>query len=219
MRKDNEMKNKILLSVILGSLLGTVAMADTSPSPNAVSLSANAAPNCSFGAFGANGNLINSNYSAATASANGQANSANLTFPNTGGNSFIGANGAYNDTGISFNAVMTGYCNYAHFAKLTSSSNGLRPPIANMPVGTSAGSFATILNYEAILKWGPSAASWVDLLTTGVGTASADGGHVNGAYAGNATLSVTLTGTNNPTKPMVAGTWTDVLTVQIGVPF
>lgn len=107
------------------------------------------------------------------------------------------------------------YCNYAHTIDMASLNGGME--IAT-PVSVVGGTFVQLIGYDSTLTWGAATVTDVDAATS---TASATGTPVNGtedtvagAYRGDLVLDVAIAADANP---VVSGTYSETLTISLGV--
>jgi len=119
--------------------------------------------------------------------------------------------------------TFVGMCNYAHNVGLMSANSGLQnASTSNDPLATS-GSFIKKIGYTASYQWAGHSSTGSETLTftNDVGTGSSAAATVtkgatfavSGANRGNLVLQFDIAGL---ATPVVAGTYTDTLTVQIG---
>lgn len=102
-------------------------------------------------------------------------------------------------------------CNHPHHLSLRTARGAL---IAEANQGVSAAGFLKEVRYQASATWGPHTAT---LTTDGTpGLISAPPANAP-AQAGDLTLEIRIDGTsNNLETPVLAGTYLDILTIQIG---
>lgn len=113
-----------------------------------------------------------------------------------------------------------GYCNYAHKVSLQTTNGNLKNVTSSNNAVFGSLPFITSLDYNATVNWDGSS---VVLNANGVASKKTnyvnDGGDIAGAYRGNADLVFSVVPPSNAaTVPMQAGTYTDVLKLQIGAP-
>ncbi len=117
------------------------------------------------------------------------------------------------NTGTGINLQFSGYCNYSHTIRVQTTTGNLKNITpANNPVPTS-GAFIQALNYTVLGLWGTSV---ITLTADGAPAKKSIGGVVNGSNRGNGTLAITFSDPPNMSTPLQAGTYTDVLKMQIG---
>jgi hypothetical protein len=117
--------------------------------------------------------------------------------------------------------VLSGFCNYQHSVKLESQNGGLIA-IANANV-VPQGNFNRRINYTAkITGWGPGE---IAALATGNDAANgtsipSSGAKTTGRAPTNALQGrIDMTFVENTTAPLLAGIYSDVLTVHLGTDF
>jgi hypothetical protein len=200
-------KHKLTVAAVaLVTLLGGQAFADPSASA-AVTMSGPSVQTCTFGALtqtgATNAGLSSSTPSAATVSITTLASPATAIY----------------QPGTVIALGMSGMCNYVHNVSLKTTRGGLKPTAAqiaaNSPVAGSL-PFLQHIDYNAIVTWGGPTPTV--LSTTNIAGESVTA-NINGSFRGTGSLSLSL---KNPvgyaTTPMIAGDYSDTLTVQIGVP-
>ena len=163
---------------------------------NGMGISGSAANTCTLGAPTL-GSTSDATLSSATPSS-GVVTISNFVDP---------SNAAYVD-GISITLNFDAMCNYASKFQSETQSGAM---LNSVPVVAGSGAFVSALNYSALLQW----AGQTSVLNTD-GTANKKGTlkSVNGANKGTASLSITLTAPAN--RPLLAGSFTDQFTIQIG---
>lgn len=180
----------------LAALLATPALAGPTRA-STVSLAGAAPTVCTLGAptLAASGDAV---LSGSTPS------SATVTISN-----FVDTSNATYIDGISITLNFDAMCNYASHFNSQTVTGALKD---TTPVVAGSGPFLKTLNYQALLQW----AGQNSVLNTN-GTALKKGlqKNVAGSFSGTAALSITLIDPGVST-PLVAGTFTDQLTVQIG---
>lgn len=110
---------------------------------------------------------------------------------------------------------MSGYCNYPHQISMQTANGSLQhQTTANQPVAGS-GTFISEVHYDVnVFGWD---GAFIQLDAQGVaGTKSTGVSSVAGAFRGQANMTISLT--NPGPDPLLAGTWSDTLTLQIGQP-
>lgn len=118
--------------------------------------------------------------------------------------------------GNGINLQFSGYCNYAHTIRLQTLSGNLKNVTsANNPVPTS-NTFIQSLNYTVFGLWAGGAP--ITLTADGLALKKSVGGAVNGSNRGLGTLSIVFSDPQDMSIPIQAGTFTDVLKMQIGLP-
>ena len=104
-------------------------------------------------------------------------------------------------------------CNYAHSVTLSSQKDGMTDDSASLSPGPD---FLNRVNYTANVIW--SNASVVMTTIGGSGPRTVTRANVPAAN-GNLDLDIDISGDNNDfTKPVVAGHYTDKITVSVGAP-
>ncbi len=110
------------------------------------------------------------------------------------------------------------YCNAAFKMKLSSANGAITS--SNNGVGTATGDFASFVNYTAEAKFDSTTASSVILDTSsaaGIGSIeTATSSETAGAERGTLNVNVSIDGTQQSGNPLLAGTYSDTLTVTIG---
>ncbi len=106
----------------------------------------------------------------------------------------------------SITVTAKGTCNHAHAFKIATKNGGLQ-------TGTSAPGFANHVNYTAIVSWG-SMVSQLD--TSGVQGQTTPNSITMGAYAGSMQLQILIPQDGAGKLPLVAGAYTDDLTITFG---
>lgn len=114
--------------------------------------------------------------------------------------------------GSSIELNFDGMCNYAHNVSIQSTNGWLINSSSNTVVAGS-GSFNSTVGYTPTVKWHNQLATF-----------NADDGSAGkkaskpilGAFAGIAELQINLIGVDDPAAPLVAGTYTDDLVLQLG---
>lgn len=189
------------VAVGLAALLSGQAFAATSASAT-VTMGGPVAPTCTLDPMtqiSASGAALASGAtsSAATVNLTGIADPSDATFvPGTG-----------------FTLGYNGMCNYAHTVRVQTITGNLKATnTANLPVSGSQ-PFVTSLNYGVNNVW---AGVTTTLTANGVALKKSTGGVVGGANKGAGTLGVVLTDPAVATMPLIAGTWTDQIKIQIG---
>lgn len=183
--------------------IGAVAAAFASPAlasgngPNGIGVSGTATNTCTLSA------------PTLVASSDAVLNSSTPTTASVTISNFVNpANAQYVD-GVSITLNFNGMCNYASKFQSQTTSGAMKN---TTPVVAGSGPFISSLNYNALLQW----ASQNSVLNTD-GTALKKGSlkSVAGAFSGTAQLSITLLDPSS-TNPLLAGSFNDTLTVQIG---
>lgn len=109
---------------------------------------------------------------------------------------------------LTLNIVFTSTCNFAHRVTLSSRDGGL----ARVGGGAPSLGFAFLRNYSAGLAWAGGTSQFTTSGTAGEGT----GFNVLGANVGGFDLNVSAP---SGATPLLAGDYTDVLTIQVsGMP-
>jgi hypothetical protein len=106
----------------------------------------------------------------------------------------------------SITVTSKGACNHAHAFKIATKNGGLQ-------TGTSALGFANHVNYTAIVSWG-SIVSQLD--TSSVPGQTTLNSITTGAYSGNMQLQIQISTNGAGNLPLVAGAYTDDLTITFG---
>lgn len=105
---------------------------------------------------------------------------------------------------------MKGLCNQAHALTITSSNGGLKSQSpSNAPLGTG---FASRVDYVAQATW---ASNSVTLQTAGIIGQSAPPAQVTGAFSGNLILQIAIDPSGAGYLPLIAGGYTDTLTLTL----
>lgn len=108
------------------------------------------------------------------------------------------------------------YCNYAHTIDMASTNGGM---VIATPVAVVGGTFVQMIGYDSTLTWGAASVTDVDS-TTSTSSAAAPGAvngtedTIAGAYRGDLVLDVSIAADTNP---VVSGTYSETLTVSLGV--
>ena len=119
------------------------------------------------------------------------------------------------NTGNGINLQFSGYCNYAHTIRVQTLTGNLKNvTTANNPVPTS-NTFIQSLNYTVLGLWGTSV---IALTADGPALKKSVGGALSGSNRGTGTLAITISDPADTSVPMQAGSYTDVLRMQIGLP-
>lgn len=188
-------------AVVLSALIGGQALADASAGAGA-QMGGTVVPTCTLAPMtqiSASGAALASGATSSTATVNltGMADATDAKFvPGTG-----------------FTLGYTGMCNYAHTVRVQTITGNLKATNdANLPVPNSL-PFVTTLNYSVNNVWGGAT---VTLNANGTALRKSTNGSIAGANQGSGTLTVTLTDPAVATQPLIAGTWTDRLKLQIG---
>jgi hypothetical protein len=103
----------------------------------------------------------------------------------------------------SITVVSNGTCNHAHTFTIATKNGGLN-------TATSAGGFANHVDYTAIVSWGLSNSQ---LQTTGLEGQKTPNSIPIGAYAGDMQLQILINQDGSRNLPLVAGVYTDDLTI------
>lgn len=135
---------------------------------------------------------------------------------------FADANTALWSSNNSITLAMNGYCNYKHDISLQTTRGAFKADTAaNAPVAGSD-PFVTELNYSATFNWGTASNA---LTTDGTPLAkeivNVDGSFRTTPSSNNGSLVIALQAPAAGlvgTAPLIAGPWSDILTLQIGVP-
>ncbi|MFC6199509.1 hypothetical protein [Ponticaulis profundi] len=116
---------------------------------------------------------------------------------------------------VNITLTVSGYCNYVHSISLqTSTSKFAAQDTGNLPTITSD-SFTTEIDYNAVFVWADVTSTFLN--TQGQsGVTTSNPGTIAGAYRGTGMLSINLANPNDVNAPLVAGSWSDTLTMQIG---
>jgi hypothetical protein len=112
---------------------------------------------------------------------------------------------------ISLNMNMV--CNRAHSIRIASGNGGLRPQVDSN--GTARAGFANRVNYAAQANWGAVSAK----LETASGEQVTPEAQSLGAFVGNLALQVSIDQSGAGNLPLMAGTYTDTLTVTLSPAF
>ena len=186
----------LCVAAVLAAVLATPALAGPTRTSTA-SLTGAAPTVCTLGAptLAASGDAV---LSGSTPS------SATVTISN-----FVDTSNASYVDGISITLNFAAMCNYASHFNSQTVTGALKD---SQPIVAGSGPFLSSLNYQALLQW----AGQNSVLNTN-GTALKKGlqKNVPGSYSGTAALSITLVDPGVST-PLVAGTFSDQLTIQIG---
>jgi hypothetical protein len=103
----------------------------------------------------------------------------------------------------SITVVSKGTCNHAHTFTIATKNGGLNTP-------TSAGGFANHVDYTATVSWGSSNSQ---LQTTALEGQKTPNSIPIGAYAGDMQLQISINQDGARNLPLVAGVYTDDLTI------
>ena len=123
---------------------------------------------------------------------------------------FVDTSDATYIDGVSIILTFDAMCNYpSHFNSQTL-TGGLK---STTPVVAGSGPFVTTLNYSAGLTWGGQTSN---LGTNGSALRKGVQRNVAGSFKGTAQLNITLSNPTVGSTPVVAGAFTDQLTIQIG---
>ncbi len=192
---------KRIASVVFGSCLISFAAYGNDGGGSNLSVGGHSDPTCAFESAPALVNATNMSLNSATASS-GQISINELVDQNT---STLNV--------ASIELEISGLCNQAHTLSLKTTSGGLVPQEAKSVAG---GPFILHVNYRATVQWGNQTAVLETNSTPGAKSAS---GVIPGANQGvlNLTLDIDNT-TNDMNVPLVEGTYSDTLVVQIGQP-
>ncbi len=188
----------LLIAAAAALAVGAPALAASSPAPNSNALSGVAPTVCVMSAPTIN----NADATLVSATANASA----VQFSN-----FASPANAQLTPNQDFTLTVQATCNYAHSFGLKSQNGGLK----NTTTSVVGGSFIQSVNYTVGGLWGLHP---IALQTFGLPNTKSFGfGDVDGANRGSVVLAVSL---NNPlfNRPLVAGAFTDVLTLQLGAP-
>jgi len=107
-----------------------------------------------------------------------------------------------------------GVCNESHYLSLKTSKGGLT---LEDQTGVVGGNFLDHVNYRAQADW---AGQSVSLNTDAIAEKKTTSGVIEKTHRGALNISLLIDeNTNDMNKPLLAGQYTDFLTVQIGLPF
>lgn len=105
-----------------------------------------------------------------------------------------------------------GMCNYAHDVSIQS-TNGWLINADNTQIAPGSGNFNETVGYTPTVQWHTELASFnATAGTAGQKTSKS----IPGAFAGTVGLQINLVGVSDPSAPMLAGTYTDDLVLQLG---
>jgi hypothetical protein len=123
---------------------------------------------------------------------------------------FVNTANATYKPGIAIALNFVSMCNYASNFQIETQGGAMKNTAVSAVAGS--GPFITSLNYTALMLWGGQLSV---LSTDGNAGTMGSQASLSGAFQGSATISISLT---NPlsASPLVAGAFTDHLTVQIG---
>lgn len=111
----------------------------------------------------------------------------------------------------SIDIEILGICNQPHHLSLLTTKGGLAPEAQATPVD---GSFSHHINYLVEVDW---AGRTIVLQTDAVAGRRAESGLIDGPNSGALNISLTIDGsTNEMTTPVISGTYSDSLIIQIG---
>jgi hypothetical protein len=110
----------------------------------------------------------------------------------------------------SISLTLKGLCNQSHSLSITTANGGLKPQ-GGITSPLSAG-FASRVDYIAQVTWAATSAS---LSTSGLSGQSTPAAVTAGAYSGNLFLQITINASGAGNQPLIAGTYTDILTVTL----
>lgn len=145
--------------------------------------------------------------SGASLDAGATSSSATITF-----DGFADGNTAQFIAGSGIGLQVAGYCNYPHTIRVQTTNGSFQhQTAANQPVAGSGTFIDEILYDVVIFGWN---GVLVQLDAQGVPGTKSTNGNVNGAFRGSASMAITLT--NPGPDPLLAGQWSDTLTLQIG---
>lgn len=114
--------------------------------------------------------------------------------------------------GSSIELNFEGMCNYAHNVSIQT-TNGWLINSSGATVVAGSGTFNTNVGYTPTVKWHNQLAT----LNADDGSAGKTASKpILGAFAGIAELQINLIGVDDPSAPLVAGTYTDDLVLQLG---
>lgn len=108
------------------------------------------------------------------------------------------------------------YCNYAHSIDMASAKGGM---VIDTPVAVVGGTFVQMIGYDSTLTWGAASVTDVDSTTSTAsnaapGAVNGTEASVAGAYRGDLILDVSIAADTNP---VVSGTYSETLTISLGV--
>jgi len=104
-------------------------------------------------------------------------------------------------------------CNIPHRITLISAQGGLESDSENTSLN---GAFLGKVGYQATAQWGSQGTT---LITNGTPGQRSDAPAIVGPRAGDVNIEIKIDGTNNDTTlPVLAGSYSDTLTVHIGAP-
>lgn len=146
-----------------------------------------------------------------------QSNNMSLTAASSSAGQLIIDQLADRDTGrlriASIEIEIPGTCNAAHHVSVSTSHGGLRPVQAG---GPASGGFVRHVNYRVAISW---AGETITLETDGIAGKKASATLVSGPNQGPLGVHITMDEAGNNMNAIVAaGTYSDLLTVQIGQP-
>ena len=200
--------NKLKLTAVavgLATLLGGQAFA--LPSANAtVTMGGKVENTCTLGALTPVG-ATNASLATGATATNATVNITTLASATT----------ALYQTGTVITLGMSGMCNYVHNVSLQTTKGGLKPTpaqlLANSEVAASQ-PFLKHVNYNAIVTWGGPVPT---VLSTSNVAGDKTSAAISGAFTGAGSLILSLVSPAGfATTPMIAGTYTDTLKLQIG---
>lgn len=110
--------------------------------------------------------------------------------------------------GASIWLSLKGLCNRAHSISISTGNGGLKP--ANASPGAPAPGFSSRVDYTAQVVWASSTSALRTAGTSGQATPAA---LTNGAYSGDLGLQIVIDPAVPGDLPMLAGTYTDKITV------
>ncbi len=178
-------------AALVGFVWHTLAMAEDSPRP-AVAVHGRAPAVCMFSQPEA-GQASNMMLGAASV-ARSMLNINRLTDPAT----------AQLRT-ASITVTSKGVCNHPHVLTITTKNGGLQTP-------TSPRGFANHVNYTATVSWGASVSQ---LQTSGIPGQTTPNGFSIGAYLGDMQIQISISQDGASNLPLVAGAYTDDLTITL----
>lgn len=192
-------------ALALSTLLGGHAFADASV-PATVTMGGPVEPTCTLDPL----TQVGATNAALAPGATSSTATVNIT-------TLASASTALYQTGTVINLGMSGMCNYAHSVSLQTTRGGLKPTpaqIAANPMIAGSLPFITHINYNAIATWGgpiPMVLSTSDVALDKTSAA------IPGFFKGTGNLSLSLISPSGfATRPLIAGDWSDTVTVQIG---
>ena len=198
------MKKYIMALTILGIFGSGTAFADDSQITDA-SLAGTVSPTCTISPM--------TQFSADGANLGGGATSTAATVNLTG---LANATTAMYEPGVAITLNFTGMCNYVHNVGVQTTTGNLKAVTAANAQVASSLDFIKTLDYAATINWGNKVGS---LSADGTAMKKSPNRVVTGSYSGTGSLVISITDPSAAaiaTQPLIAGTWSDTLTLKIG---